>query len=115
MSSWKWAASAHHEGQYSLGYPGSYKWNSAKSIKAKFAEFPFYEVGCIAWCLGGGARSSWLLLLLVLLGQAYPAHHAPGVEVAGELVLIAVARNQHDDTPLVDVLQVHRGCGPQIA
>src|SRR5687767_4056653 len=52
----------------------------------------------------GGARSSRLLLPLVLLGKAYPANDAPGVEVAGELVLIAVARHQYDDTPIVDVL-----------
>src|SRR5215207_4986449 len=63
----------------------------------------------------GGVRSSRLLLLLVLLRQAYPANHAPGVEVAGELVLIAVARHQHDDAPIIDVLQVHGGRGTQIA
>src|SRR5829696_3235323 len=74
----------------------------------------FYEVRWIA-CRLGGARSSRLLLLLVLLGKAYPANDAPGVEVAGELVLIAVARHQHDDAPIVDVLQVHWGRGTQIA
>src|SRR5215207_5836819 len=63
----------------------------------------------------GGVRSSRLLLPLVLLRQAYPANHAPGVEVAGELVLIAVARNQHDDAPIIDVLQVDGGRGTQIA
>src|SRR5215207_9069180 len=63
----------------------------------------------------GGVRSSRLLLPLVLLRQAYPANHAPRVEVAGELVLIAVARNQHDDAPIVYVLQVDGGCGTQIA
>src|SRR5215211_8204333 len=55
------------------------------------------------------------LLLLVLLGKAYPANHAPGIEIAGELVLIAVARNQHDDAPLLYVLQVYGGRGTQIA
>src|SRR5215212_9788261 len=74
----------------------------------------FYEVRWIA-CRLGGARSSRLLLLLVLLGKAYPANHAPGIEVAGELVLIAVARHEHDDAPIVDVLQVDGGCGTQIA
>src|SRR5215208_3415878 len=74
----------------------------------------FYEVRWIA-CRLGGARSSRLLLPLVLLGKAYPANHAPGIEVAGELVLIAVARHQHDDAPIVNVLQVHGGCGAQIA
>src|ERR687891_487622 len=43
------------------------------------------------------------------------ANHAPGVEVAGELVLIAVARHQHDDAPIIDVLQVYGGRGTQIA
>src|SRR5215208_4468303 len=74
----------------------------------------FYEVRWIA-CRLGGARSSRLLLQLVLLGKAYPAHYAPGVEVAGELVLIAVARHQHDDAPVVDILQVYGGRGTQIA
>src|SRR5215211_5087216 len=66
-------------------------------------------------CRLGGARSSWLILPLVLLGKAYPANYAPGVEVAGELVLITVARNQHYDAPIVYVLQVDGGRGTQIA
>src|SRR5918995_6277510 len=49
---------------------------------------------------------------LVLLGKAYPANDAPGVEVARELALVFVARHQHDDAPIVDVLQVDAGCGP---
>src|ERR687893_2045307 len=52
---------------------------------------------------------------LILLGKAYPAHHTPGVEVSGELALVFVARHQHDNAPLVDVLEVDGGCGPQIA
>src|SRR5215212_9826689 len=63
--------------------------------------------------LGGAASCG--ILPLVLLSKAYPANDAPGVEVARKLTLVAVARHQHDDTPLVYVLQVHRGCGPQIA
>jgi hypothetical protein len=39
---------------------------------------------------------SWLRAF-VLLGEAYPAHHAPGVEVARELTLVAVARHQHHE------------------
>src|SRR5215208_7946921 len=52
---------------------------------------------------------------LVFLGKAYPANDAPGVEVARELALVFVARHQHDDAPLVDVLQVDWGRGTQIA
>src|ERR671913_2274751 len=52
---------------------------------------------------------------LVVLGKAYPANDAPGVEVARELALVFVARDQHDDAPIVDVLQVDWGCGTQIA
>src|SRR5919112_4017386 len=52
---------------------------------------------------------------LVFLRQAYPANHAPGVEVARELALVFVARHQHDDAPIVDVLQVHGGRSAQIA
>src|SRR5215213_7166433 len=62
-----------------------------------------------------GGTASCGILPLVLLGKAYPANHAPWVEVARKLTLVAVARHQHDDAPLVDVLQVHGGCGPQIA
>jgi hypothetical protein len=39
----------------------------------------------------------------------------PRVEVAGELVLVAVARHHHDDAPLVDVFEVHGGAGPKVA
>src|SRR5215218_743182 len=52
---------------------------------------------------------------LVFLGEAYPANDAPGVEVARELALIFVARDQHDDAPLVNVLQVYGGRSTQIA
>src|SRR5215216_3774661 len=52
---------------------------------------------------------------LVLFGKAYPANDAPGVEVARELALVFVTRHQHDDAPIVDVLQVDGGCGAQIA
>src|SRR5215210_6536170 len=52
---------------------------------------------------------------LVLLGKAYPAHHAPRVEVARELALILVARDQHDDAPLVDVFEVDGSRGAQVA
>jgi hypothetical protein len=60
---------------------------------------------------------AWELLVgqLVLLGKAYPANDAPGVEVARELALVFVARHQHDDAPIVDVLQVYWGRGTQIA
>src|SRR5215212_8651716 len=75
---------------------------------------PSTHSGRIACRLGGGAASCGILLL-VLLCKAYPANHAPRIEVARKLTLVAVARHQHDDSPLVDVLQVHRGCGPQIA
>src|SRR5215211_1273864 len=37
------------------------------------------------------------------------------IEVAGRLTLVAVARHQHDDAPLVDILQVDGGRGTQIA
>src|SRR5918994_713947 len=49
---------------------------------------------------------------LVLLGEAYQAYHAPGVEVGRVLALVFVARDQHDDAPIVDVLEVDGGCGP---
>src|SRR5688572_13379407 len=49
---------------------------------------------------------------LVVLGQAYPANDAQGVEVARELALVFVARDQHDDAPIVDVLQVDGGYSP---
>src|SRR5919107_1900639 len=49
---------------------------------------------------------------LVFLGKAYPANDAPGVEVARELAMVFVARDQHDDAPIVDVLEVDGGCGP---
>src|SRR5215218_1568045 len=49
---------------------------------------------------------------IVFLGEAYPANDAPRVEVARELALVFVARDQHDDAPIVDVLQVDWGCGP---
>src|SRR5918992_3576970 len=52
---------------------------------------------------------------LVVLGKAYPANDAPGVEVARELALVFVARDQHDDAPIVDILQVDGGRGSQIA
>src|SRR5215204_5644685 len=52
---------------------------------------------------------------LVVLGKAYPANGAPGVEVARELALVFVARDQHDNAPIVDILQVDGGCGTQIA
>src|SRR5215211_521060 len=52
---------------------------------------------------------------LVFLGKSYPANDAPGVEVARELALVFVARDQHDDAPIVDVLEVDGGCGTQIA
>src|SRR5215212_2095991 len=55
------------------------------------------------------------LRALVLFGKAYPANDAPGVEIPGELALVFVARDQHDDAPIVDVLQVYGGCGTQIA
>jgi len=42
----------------------------------------------------------------VLLGKAYPANDAPGVEIPEELALIVVTRHQHEDAPIVDVLQV---------
>ena len=60
---------------------------------------------------------AWELLVgqLVILGKAYPANHAPGIEIPGELVLIAVARHQHHNSPIVDVLQVDGGRGTQIA
>src|SRR5918994_2083215 len=48
---------------------------------------------------------------LVLRGKAYPSHDAPEVEASGELTLVFVARHQHDDAPIVDVLQVDAGCG----
>src|SRR5215217_166419 len=44
---------------------------------------------------------------LVFLGEAYPANDAPRIEVARELALVFVARDQHDDAPIVDVLQVY--------
>src|SRR5919112_5877724 len=56
-----------------------------------------------------------LVGLFVLLSKAYPSNHAPGIEIPGELVLIAVARHQHHNSPIVDVLQVDGGCGTQIA
>src|SRR5215204_6321382 len=59
--------------------------------------------------------SSSRLRAFVFLGKSYPANDAPGVEVAGELALVFVARDQHDDAPIVDVLQVDGGCGTQIA
>jgi hypothetical protein len=43
---------------------------------------------------------------LVVLGKAYPANDVPGVEVGRELALVFVARDQHDDAPIVDVLEV---------
>jgi hypothetical protein len=52
---------------------------------------------------------------LVILGKAYPAYHAPGEEIPGELTLVAVARHQHHNSPIVNVLKVDGGCGPQIA
>src|SRR5918994_5700338 len=55
------------------------------------------------------------LRALVLLGEAYPTNDAPGVEITGELVLIAVARHEHDYAPIVYVLQIYGGCGAQIA
>src|SRR5918996_6636204 len=60
---------------------------------------------------------AWELLvgLLVILGKAYPSNHAPGVEVARELALVAVARHQHHNSPIIDVLQVDGCCGTQIA
>src|SRR5918998_1363255 len=64
---------------------------------------------------GAGSTPGARLLPLVVLRQAYPAHHAPGVEVAGGLVVVAVARYQHHDAPVVDVLQVHGGGGAQVA
>jgi hypothetical protein len=60
-------------------------------------------------CRLGGARGLRLSLLLVVLGPAYPAHHAPRVEVAGELIVIAVARYHHDDAPVVYVFGVDGG------
>src|SRR5215211_8408726 len=75
---------------------------------------PSTHSGRIACRLGGGAASCGILLL-VLLCKAYPANHAPRIEVAGELVLIAVARHQHHHAPIVDVLQVRCGGGSQIA
>src|SRR4028118_1920559 len=65
-------------------------------------------------CRLGGA-GSLRLLLLVVPGQAYPAHHAPRIKAAREAALISVARHQHDDAPLVDVFEVHGGGGPQVA
>src|SRR5215210_2152037 len=47
----------------------------------------------------------------VLLGKAYPSNDAPGVEVARELALVFVARDQYDDAPIVDILEVEGGCG----
>src|SRR5215211_5731949 len=64
---------------------------------------------------GDSGIPSSRLRALVLLGKAYPANDAPGVEIPGELALIVVARHQHDDAPIVDVLQVDGGCGTQIA
>src|SRR5215207_4605479 len=52
---------------------------------------------------------------LVVLGKAYLANDAPGEDVARKLALVFVARDQHDDAPIVDVLQVHGGRGTQIA
>src|SRR5215218_2018239 len=70
----------------------------------------FYEVRWIA-CRLGGARSSRLLLPLVLLGKAYPANHVPGVEVAGELVLIAVAWDYRRLGVMVEGGSVHGDVG----
>src|SRR4028119_2095017 len=67
------------------------------------------------WATRGLGRPWLRFRPLVVLRQAYPAHHAPGVEVAGELVLITVARHHHDDAPLVDVFEVHGSAGPQVA
>src|ERR671917_617022 len=75
---------------------------------------PFPLANLSRWARCSGWRSR-IPAPLVLLGKAYPANDAPGVEVSGELVLIAVARHQHDDTPIVDVLQVDGGRGTQIA
>src|SRR3954463_8042929 len=77
-------------------------------------------VRCDLPCVPQGARSdrhsrSILPAALVLLGEAYPANHVPGVEVAGELALVLVARHQHDDAPVVYVLKVDGGRGTQIA
>src|SRR5919107_1827282 len=60
---------------------------------------------------------AWELLVgqLVILGKAYPTNDAPGVEVARELALVLVARHQHDDAPIIDVLQVDGCGGTQIA
>src|SRR5687768_10595180 len=59
--------------------------------------------------------SATLELALVILGQAYPADHAPWVEVARGLAGLMVTRHQHDDAPIVDVLQVDGGSGAKIA
>ena len=64
-----------------------------------------------------GLRSHSLsrLRAFILLGKAYPANDAPGVEIPGELALVFVARHEHDDAPIVDVLQIDGGRGTQIA
>src|SRR5215211_1371937 len=54
------------------------------------------------------------LRAFVLFGKAYPANDAPRVEVARELALVFVARDQHDEAPIVDVFEVDGGCGTQI-
>jgi hypothetical protein len=73
-------------------------------VEVKDVEIPTQMQRAMARCFS----SPWLRAL-VLLGKAYPANHAPRIEIPGELALVFVARNQHDDAPIVDVLQVHRG------
>src|SRR5919112_6800601 len=68
-------------------------------------------IGCAPRCVPQNVHSvrrsrSILRGALVLFGEAYPTDHTPGVEVAGELALVFVARHQHDDAPLVDVFEV---------
>ena len=67
------------------------------------------------WVNPGPKNSSSRFRAFVLLGKTYPANDAPGIEIAGKLALIVVARHQHDDTTLVDVLEVDGGGGAKIA
>src|SRR5215213_5149630 len=62
-------------------------------IFRKALHYQASSLRCDLQCVPQGACSdrhsrSILPAALVLLGQAYPSHHAPGVEVAGELALI---------------------------
>src|SRR5829696_8388381 len=83
-------------------------------------EGPSYEIRMICTSETGRLPGeldtlSSRLRSFVLLGEAYPANDAPGVEIPGELALIVVTRHEHDDAPIVDVFEVYGGCGAQIA